>query len=88
MRIYTEKTLSSFSFWGGAKENASELADWKLNAVDEFLGDLYPDGMQETEVNDLFWHDFDTVKEWIGIGAGFWLVGGQPKQLGRIQVSE
>ena len=31
------------------------------------LEDIYPDGMDETVLNDFFWFEFDTVKEWLGI---------------------
>lgn len=34
--------------------------------IEEILEDLYPDGMDETAVNDLFWFDNDTIAEWLG----------------------
>ena len=67
MKLYSETGLSSFNFWSGAKDNAAELTDDQLEAVESMLEDIYPDGMEETALNDLFWFDFDTVKEWLGI---------------------
>lgn len=67
MKIYSEKSLRNFEFWSGAKENASELTSAQLDEVENILEDMYPDGMSETEINDLFWFDFDTIKEWLGI---------------------
>ena len=67
MKIYSEKSLRNFEFWSGAKENANELTSAQLDEVETILEDLYPEGMDETQINDLFWFDFDTVKEWLGI---------------------
>lgn len=67
MRITTEQSLSNFNFWSGAKDNAIELTTSQLDEVESILEDLYPDGINETELNDLFWFDFETIKEWLGI---------------------
>lgn len=67
MKIYSEKSLRNFEFWSGAKENANELTSAQLDEVETILGDLYPEGMDETQINDLFWFDFDTIKEWLRI---------------------
>ena len=31
------------------------------------MEEMYPDGMTDTELNDLLWHDSDTVFEWLDI---------------------
>ena len=67
MKIYSEKSLRNFEFWSGAKENANELTGAQLDEVGTILEDLYPEGMDETQINDLFWFDFDTIKEWLNI---------------------
>ena len=67
MKIYSEKSLRNFEFWSGAKENANELTSAQLDEVETILEDLYPEGMDETQINDLFRFDFDTIKEWLGI---------------------
>ena len=67
MKVTTEQSLSNFNFWSGAKDNAAELTDAQLDTVECILEDIYPDGMDETSVNDLFWFDFETVKEWVGL---------------------
>ena len=67
MKIYSEKSLRNFEFWSGAKENANELTGAQLDEVETILEDLYPEGMDETQINGLFWFDFDTIKEWLGI---------------------
>lgn len=67
MKIYSEKSLSNFEFWSGAVESANELTNEQFDELESQLEQLYPDGVDETFINDLFWHDFDTVKEWLGI---------------------
>lgn len=71
MKIYSEQNLADFKFWSGAKTAASRI--WKEKGTEGFeqleviLEDLYPDGIDETDLNDLLWFDADTVYEWLGI---------------------
>ena len=67
MKITTEQSIANFSFWSGAKANADELTLSQLNEVENILEDLYPEGIGETQLNDIFWFDFETIKEWLGI---------------------
>lgn len=67
MKVTTEQSLSNFNFWSGAKDNSAELTSSQLDTVECILEDIYPDGMNETAINDFFWFEFDTVKEWLGI---------------------
>lgn len=66
MKLYREESLSNFEFWSGAKDRAEKLTDKELDQIESTLEDMYPDGMNETELNDLFWFDFESVLEWIG----------------------
>lgn len=67
MTTITEQSLRSFEFWGGAKDNADELTIEQFDKLENILEELYPDGMTETQLNDLMWFDFDTIKNWLGI---------------------
>lgn len=67
MKIYKEESLQSFEFWSAAKDNAEMLTNYQLNEVENILSDLYPDGIDETELNDFFRFEFDTIREWLGI---------------------
>lgn len=67
MKYYVEKSLSNFKFWSGAVENAAELTEEQFDTLEASLEDAYPEGMSDTEINDLFWFEFDTIKEWLGI---------------------
>ena len=66
MTITSEKSLRDFEFWSGAKDTVKYLTMQELDTIEDILNDLYPDGMNETELNDLFWFDRDTIAEWLG----------------------
>ena len=67
MKIYSEDGLRNFEFWSGARENALKLTLEQLDEVESMLEDMYPDGISDTQLNDLFWFDFDEVCNWLGI---------------------
>ena len=67
MRIYSDESLRNFDFWSGARANAEELTYDQLDDLEVILEDIYPEGMSATELNDLMWFEFDTIKEWLGI---------------------
>ena len=67
MTIKTEQSLRNFEFWSGAKANAGLLTDEELDRIEAELEYLYPDGMTDTEINDLFWFDFEWVCEVLGL---------------------
>lgn len=66
MKIYKEENLSSFNFWSGGADRAEKLTGDEFAQIESILEEIYPDGINETELNDLFWFDFETVAEWIG----------------------
>lgn len=67
MKIISEdKRLRDFDFWSGAKDTADYLTSDELDTIEDMLEDAYPDGMTETQVNDLFWFDTDVIAEWLG----------------------
>lgn len=67
MTIITEQSLRSFEFWSGAKDDADELTIEQFDELENKLEELYPDGMTETQLNDLTWFGFDDIKSWLGI---------------------
>lgn len=66
MKIYTETSLRHFEFWGGAIGTANHLTADQLDEIETQLEDLNPDGMNETEINDLFWFEEDYIAEILG----------------------
>lgn len=68
MRIYKDLNLSSFEAWSGAVNTLERIkSERKCEELELILDDLYPDGMSETELNDLLWFDSDLVYKWLGI---------------------
>ena len=67
MKVYKEINLRDFEFWSRAKDNAETLTSEQLDKVDSILEELYPYGMNETEINNFFGFGFDTIREWLGI---------------------
>ena len=66
MKIYTETNLSSFEFWGPAVDNVSSLTSNELQELEFMLEDVYPDGIDATDLNDLFAYDEDLIATWLG----------------------
>lgn len=58
MKLYTDDGLGSYEPWSGAVDFYNEIVEeGKLEELEDALDELYPDGMSETELNDLLWHD-------------------------------
>lgn len=68
MTITYELDLNSFQAWSGAKDTLDRIQrEGKCSLLEQILEDTYPDGMTETELNDLLWFDSESVYEWLGI---------------------
>ena len=68
MTITYELDLNSFEAWSGAKDTLDRIQrEGKCAELENILEELYPDGMTETELNDLLWFDSESVYEWLGI---------------------
>ena len=68
MTITYELDLNSFQAWSGAKETLERIQrEGKCAELENVLEELYPDGMTETELNDLLWLGSESVYEWLGI---------------------
>ena len=68
MTITYELDLNSFKAWSGAVDTLERIQrEGKCAELENILEELYPDGMTETELNDLLWFDSESVYEWLGI---------------------
>jgi len=65
MKVTTDLNLRNFNFWSGAKEH--EFNNKELNSIESELECLYPEGLTEAQVNDLFWFEEDFLCECIGL---------------------
>ena len=66
MKVYREISLSEFDFWSGGKDTVEELTEEELEQIEQILEEIYPEGMDETEVNDFFWFERELIAEWLG----------------------
>ena len=57
-------SLNDFNFWGGAVSRWEEIQELGLeNDVMEIIEEQYPDGLTDTELNDVICFDFDEFIE-------------------------
>lgn len=68
MKIISETSIEDFKAWSGAKDTLNRvIAEDKCEELESMLEEMYPDGMTDTELNDLLWFEPDTIYEWLGI---------------------
>jgi len=69
MKIVNDNlSLRNFEAWSGAKSTKQLILD--NNKEDDFefmIEDLYPDGMTDTQLNDILWFEEDWICEMLGI---------------------
>lgn len=66
MKIYYEHYLHDFNFWSDAKDNVKYLTEDDFTVVELELEEMYPDGIEETDLNDLFRFDMDEISKILG----------------------
>lgn len=66
MKITKEVSLEDFEAWSGAKDTLNELTSSECEQLELQFEKLYPDGMDETQVNDILWFERDWVAECLG----------------------
>lgn len=66
MKTFKTEDLKNFEFWSGGEWANKYLTDEEFDEIEFQLEELYPDGVDETTINDLFWHDTDYVLSLIG----------------------
>ena len=67
MKVYRETTLTNFEFWSGAKCRAEKLTYSELEQITEILEELYPDGIDDTVLNDLLRFESDFCLSLVGL---------------------
>lgn len=66
MKFTVDKDLRNFDFWSGAADNAKELTTEELNKLDGILPDYFGDEVTDTDINDMFWFEFETIVHALG----------------------
>ena len=69
MKTFNENTtLADFNAWSGATDTKDTiLRANKSEEFDNLIEELYPDGLSETQLNDILWFESDWVFENLGI---------------------
>ena len=68
MKIFIEQGIADFEAWSGAKETQQRIIDEnKEDEFDQLIEELYPDGIDETQLNDILWFEDDWIFEQLGI---------------------
>lgn len=60
------ESITEFEPWSGAVSIYEELTNPQLEQLDSLLADAYPEGMTDTQFNDILWHDSDWIAELLG----------------------
>lgn len=64
MKITKDISIADFNAWSGAKYTVEQIINEdKTQNFDSMIEDLYPDGLTETDLNDILWHDSEWVLE-------------------------
>ena len=68
MKIISETSLARFDAWCGAEKTLDKIiSEGKAEALEFILEDLYPEGMDETQLNDLLRFEPEWCFEAVGI---------------------
>ena len=68
MKIFKEESISEFEAWSGAVDTKNRIIEAdKENEFDQLIEELYPDGIDETQLNDILWFEDDWIFEQLGI---------------------
>lgn len=65
MRMYEEKDLKDFEFWGGAIATAEMLTEEDFEDIEAFMNDCGEE-WSVNAINDLFWFDDESIAMWLG----------------------
>ena len=69
MKTFNENTtLVNFDAWSGATDTKERvIQEGKADEFDNLIDELYPDGLSETQLNDILWFEEDWIFEMLGI---------------------
>ena len=68
MKITSEVSLRNFKAWAGAKDTLNKLIELdKCEELEFILEDTYPDGISETQLNDILWFESEWIYDMLGI---------------------
>ena len=68
MKIISEIGLNEFKAWSGAKATKRRIEEADKEAdFERLIDELYPEGLTDTQLNDILWFESDWIFESLGI---------------------
>lgn len=68
MKIIKEMEIRDFEAWSGAVYTLNKIIEFdKCDEFDNLIDELYPDGLTDTELNDILWFEEEWIFESLGI---------------------
>lgn len=68
MKITRELTLVDFKAWSGAINTKDMIIEHHMeNEFEQLIEDCYPEGIDQTKLNDILWFEADWIFESLGI---------------------
>lgn len=68
MRVNSEISILNFDAWSGAvKTKEMIIKEGLVKDFDCLIEELYPDGLTETQLNDILWFEEDFIRESLGL---------------------
>ena len=64
--IKKEISLTDFNTWSGATDTVKYLTHEELEIIERNIIEVYPNGINETLLNDILWFERDLIAEWLG----------------------
>ena len=66
MKIYTEDSIRNFDFWSGAIDTVDDLTWDDFDILEPIIEEMFEGECSDTDLNDFFWFERDTIAEWLG----------------------
>lgn len=68
MTIYTEISLENFEAWSGGLDTLERVINaGKVEELERLFDELHPEGLSDTELNDILWFEDDWIYQTLGI---------------------
>ena len=66
MKITKTLDLRDFEGWAGAIDTLAEMSVDEMDTLQVVLEELYPEGLTDTQLNDILWFEDKWISEMIG----------------------
>lgn len=68
MKVYQDLGINEFKAWSGGIETKEKIiSEDKEEEFENLIEELYPEGLTDTELNDLLWFESEWIFEALGI---------------------